>query len=1290
MRMCRSLFCLFALLVLGVANADTRATLPGPLSYTYTMPRDAEVTLGVFDQNGGLLRWLTRSDFRRAGPNTEPWDGRDQDGSLLPAGEYIVKALYHDPLGTEHQLSVGNPGNPPWPTPDGKGDWLGDESNVQAATTDGTWVYLASPCSEKGFSIIAVDGKGQRQWGASNELQPRCAALAAQGDYLYVVFCGPEKTDSQHRFTGKNAESRAVLRCYDKRTGNPARFTRSKPGLKIATWPYEEKLVGLWEFWNNRSFDPDTYGGLPRYGDCQYGEVAEVLGVAATKDTVYVAFHSQGLIRAYDAETAEPRPARDITLEKPVSLLARGDAALLAVSGKRVVRIDLANKAVTPLITGGLAAPFGLSADRIGNLYVSDWRDSFQVKVFSPQGKPLRAIGKPGGRAVVGAWQRDGMLLPRGVAVTDAGEVWVAEDDSTPRRVSVWSAANGAFIRDFIGPTPYGGGSPFWFEPGDQTVLHTLGTRFKLDWEKKTWTPQATELRRLSHEQPFALSGANGMCHAVRTLKHGQWDYAMISSGYDLLTIQQRRGDIWQPVAAVGTLHRWSTDDGTGATVWDSDVGSHMIKGFRPECFKGHIGDNFAWSDRNGDGLVQPEEMTWQKTIFRGDAYAPGKQPEFLLGWGFGCDPAWNLYLGGICKVDGADGRVLFRLKPSGWSEAGVPLFDVTQSAYLATARGTSALYADAHGNVFAVGAEDTTADALTCFDREGKLRWRIAGKAKPRVKEVCASSVSGELDIPGIGPAVGTWAWHGNYRPYLISADGLYIGTLLEDTKLGPSSLWDESWRFWYQAPDGTPYLINGANDSQHVLKVTGLEKAGRFNGRLTISAAEAALAAKALPNEGSAAVAQVPPITVTWRDAPPRIDGDLGDWDLGYGTSIGLGQSRKASAILGFDADKLYLAWEVEDDSPLANQGGNWQTLFLTGDCVDLMLATSPKASATRASAAPGDLRLLVSVFQGKPVAVLYRPVVPGTARPVQLMAARLDRIEILAQAEVAMRRGAASYAIEAAVPLAALGLSPKGLDSLRGDLGVISSDPAGRDRVKRTYHFNPRTEMTADLTTEATLQPAEWGTVRFPLGKNLLRDGGFERRLAAKPDDGWAVTECYGGISVSNSAAGAHSGLRGLLLRQIRPVAYPADAFMAPDYRDFIKAANNGKGGGNAVVAQRVPVTGGRSYTLRFSRRTEGMKGGEVKTPGKERGYTALSVAIDWQGGSSRHVGVIGLHDDSDGWVENRNTESGYYGVARDYVAPADARFAIISFRATVNAPECLPAMAIDDVEFVEASP
>ena len=48
-------------------------------------------------------------------------------------------------------MTVGNPGSPPWSTVDDTGDWLSDEANPQGVATDGKWVFLAAPGSEKGY-----------------------------------------------------------------------------------------------------------------------------------------------------------------------------------------------------------------------------------------------------------------------------------------------------------------------------------------------------------------------------------------------------------------------------------------------------------------------------------------------------------------------------------------------------------------------------------------------------------------------------------------------------------------------------------------------------------------------------------------------------------------------------------------------------------------------------------------------------------------------------------------------------------------------------------------------------------------------------------------------------------------------------------------------------------------------------------------------------------------------------------------------------------------------------------
>src|SRR5271168_1072817 len=158
------------------------------LSVPYKMPADGDLTLGLYDSNGQLLRWLVRGEFRYAGENKEPWDGLDQYGNPVPAGAYTLKAIYHPHITTDYKMSVANPGNPPWPTPDDKGDWLSDEYDSQAAATDGRWVYLAAPGNELGYSIIAVDETGQRQWGIRSTSDGRAISLALNGNYLYAVY----------------------------------------------------------------------------------------------------------------------------------------------------------------------------------------------------------------------------------------------------------------------------------------------------------------------------------------------------------------------------------------------------------------------------------------------------------------------------------------------------------------------------------------------------------------------------------------------------------------------------------------------------------------------------------------------------------------------------------------------------------------------------------------------------------------------------------------------------------------------------------------------------------------------------------------------------------------------------------------------------------------------------------------------------------------------------------------------------------------------------------------------
>ena len=1210
----------------------------GVLSYSYTMPKEGDLTLGVFDAGGRLLRWIVQGEHRPVGRNAEQWDGLDGYGKPIPAGSYQIRAIYHPPLGLDYQMTVGNPGSPPWPTADDKGDWLSDEANPQGVATDGKWVFLAAPGSEKGDSIIAVDENGRRQWGFQESIYPRCVSLALSGDYLYALYSGPELT-SGGDYNGHNAVERAVLVCLDKRTGQPARFTARDPALKVATWPYREAVTPLWEMRKNKTFDAAHYGGQPRYFSTDVGESTNALGVAATAGRVYLAMNYDDKLLVLDAATAQK--VDEIPLPKPAGLYALPDGNLLVVSGASVVRVNPQTKQVTPLIAHDLVAPHDVTTDALGNVYVSDWGASFQVKVFSPSGLLLRAIGTPGGRPWVGPWDLNGMLVPRGLAVTDAGRLWVAEDDNAPCRVSVWNTGTGAFVRDYLGPAPYGGGPPFWRDPADPSRVFAEGALWQIDEARKTAVPISTPLRRMDKSQPF-LPTANGGAPASRTFTHDGRQYLAVVGNRGIVTVLRRDGDRLQPVAALGGLSRLTSGDGTVMRDWDSDLHTHSYPNWYPDFFRGHSGDNFSWTDTDGDGLVQPAEMHWSQTVSRFGPYVEGKQPEWLTGWGAAVGPDGSVTFAGFTK----DKEAVYRVDVSGWTAGGAPIYDINTVRRL--------LLTDEPGNIsglymtqddrlivsYGYEYRPPGHDALACFDRDGQKLWSVprVDPSKQGTKDVLGDAVLGEFSVPGLGPIIATWLWHGNYRPYLLTTDGLYVGTLLDDTRLGPAAKWDESYRYVYQSPKGIPELINGANDTYHLLRITGLS-GGHFGGTLRLTAADVQAAALARSAPKPKPSAPPPILHVAWAAPPPAVDGDLSDWDMAAGVTLDGGQGRTAHVALARDAQNLYLAYAVQGAS-LVDKGTNWQTLFISGDCVDLMLSSKP--GSVHYAPVEGDERLLLGVYAGKPVAVLYRPVVPGTQTPVQLMAARIDRVVLLPDVRVAFRRGNGSYTLEAAVPLADLGLDPAQDEDLRGDVGVIYADDTGRSRSLRLYHYNHDTGMTADLTTEATLQPGNWGPLEMPLGPNLISNGGFESPLTAHPEGGWAVGEQRNGAHARLVTGGAHSGTQSLLLEQTTLMTYPPEAYALPKYEDFEKAANGGKGNGYVNVTQTVPVTGGKKYTLRLHFRAEGLMP-EKKEAGPGRGYAALEVWVSWHvppGQAGGAVWVANAQADPEGWKTLRD--------------------------------------------------
>jgi hypothetical protein len=189
----------------------------------------------------------------------------------------------------------------------------------------------------------------------------------------------------------------------------------------------------------------------------------------------------------------------------------------------------------------------------------------------------------------------------------------------------------------------------------------------------------------------------------------------------------------------------------------------------------------------------------------------------------------------------------------------------------------------------------------------------------------------------------------------------------------------------------------------------------------------------------------------------------------------------------------DRLYAAWRTNDPNALANAPGEPKFAFKRGGAVDLMIATDPKADPKRVAPVAGDIRLLATMQAGKPLGVLYRAVVPGTAEadrvPFISPVGRVDfdRVDDVSdQLQLAQRGGD----IELSIPLATLGLTESSIGTiLQGDIGILRG--TGAMTMQRLYWNNLDTGIASDVPSEAKLTPSNWG--RWVLGRERRHDDG-----------------------------------------------------------------------------------------------------------------------------------------------------------------------------------------------------
>jgi hypothetical protein len=1110
---------------------------PGFKPVTFTTPADGAVSLNILDANGRVVRHLLNADTRKAGTYTVQWDGLTDatyrtPGMPVPAGAYTWKAITHPGAKMTFRGAAVVGGRMPWQASP-KDYWLGDHGVPSAVVTDGERMYLACNGAEGGRHLLAADFQGNLLWGLQNTtgaadpefiavadgvvyvLHPKARwangpgtitrADAKTGAYVpwpgtrsHILSLGtiwPEGQTGANHFTGIAVRDGKVFLT----ASDPAFFPEDivdwkafiallKGGTPLARRVFEqirpETITRLDQFLAGRVTQEQafaTWNGGPRFDNEAVIAMTNLLSAAdVAPDTAKLSPAARALanrryLEAAFAPAIRPLPADafvvlDVATGKVVNTWPLPLGGALAVEtnnrvyalagGTSVVAIDPAT-GKTSTVVNGLQNASSLAVDA-GKLYVSVGAPDMQVQIFTTRGKKAGAIGRKGGRISVGPWQADGMYAPAGVAVDREGKLWVMEHDRHPKRVSLWNLKDGTLVKDFFGPTHYGasGGA---INPRDPNLMVGVGCEWRID-------------------------PTTGKAVCVGTFDRNYHEFATFREGTN--------GHLY--------LYTNTADHLVGGLqVWERLGDANYIK--RAELrvggnFRTAAGHSELWVDVNGDGQEQPAEVQGQDSAL----FYSGSN-----GWSVNLGPDLTVYV--FDMID----KKLKALPAAGFTACGAPKYDLAalrpmpdaMSAGYELNSGCALPSADNKSILLNLRDKNHPAGWLwECFDlASGALKWtypnpyfQVHGShnAPPPDQGLFRGAFGpvGAVTVPGAGDA---WIINGNVGEWnVLTAEGYYLsrlfnGNIFEQqwpeaaipgsdmTNVPPGCGGEDFGGSVTQATDGKIYIQSGKMALWN-LALTGLESTAIPGGAVTMTEAdvkqaqafrEAALQAA---SAGSKVVIKRTTATLT------------GNLNADFKTCPVLEYQKvddaRVRTALAHDDTRLYIGWEVRDSTPWINGATDIAQMYACGDTVDLQLGADPAANPRRADAKKGDLRLSIGNYKGKPTAVLYKFVSddkrPRTFTSGVIQGYQVDWVDVLAEADVKVKVEKDRYTVEAAIPLASLGLTAAPGTILRGDVGVTHGEPSGTRTKLRTYWSNQQTGLVDDVVFELKLTPANWG--------------------------------------------------------------------------------------------------------------------------------------------------------------------------------------------------------------------
>ena len=380
-----------AVLISWLPVASAAALAAEPPTIRYELRALGKVSLAIYDRDGALVRTLLNTEQQTAGPHTLLWDGLDEAGTAVTAGDYAWKLLSTPGFSADYLMSPGasypvDPKGPYW------AQAPGCHGGPEALAVDATGLYVGAFSENIETTLLkqSLDGRA-RLWS------DRCPAawtgatsMAPVGDTLFV---------------------------YSANNGKIYRYSIATGAIR------DMALDGMYKT-----------------------EAPTDMAVSGTN--VILCYPKQGLLRWLGHDGIE---TRKMEVAGAMAVDVAADDTVYVISGTSLLRIPVGASSAQPFVAG-LAAPRRAAVNpRNGDIYVVEGGDSNRIKRFSSAGVLRQTYGRKGGRTD-GLYQRQRTSF-RGVAdiaLNAAGDFWVAEGEAAPRRVAHFNRA-GQWIAEWYG-----------------------------------------------------------------------------------------------------------------------------------------------------------------------------------------------------------------------------------------------------------------------------------------------------------------------------------------------------------------------------------------------------------------------------------------------------------------------------------------------------------------------------------------------------------------------------------------------------------------------------------------------------------------------------------------------------------------------------------------------------------------------------------------------------------------------------------------------------------------------